>query len=245
MGNYLHQQRVPPPPPLVPPVQHELETLPMPTPAITLAATNISIAPRLTRQRRRPFPWWLGLAIVGIIALLGWALLHDGRTSRFEEEESVSTPSTSSTPVSSPAASRVPAEVATFRGHAYKFYPEQVSWHVARQRCEMLGGYLVIIESHEENRVVADLIQDAGRLDAWIGFTDEAQEGYWRTVHGKPLTFAHWYDNQPNNKSNQEHYALISNRTLTGRVMNWTWCDQPIESTQHQPGYVCEWDTSN
>jgi hypothetical protein len=86
----------------------------------------------------------------------------------------------------------------------------------------------------------------AGFVDTWIGITDEAEEGDWRAVTGKPLTYMNWSrtGNQPNNKGGGEHFALLSNRTFGQQPLSWTWCDQPNQSVQHQPGYVCEWDSS-
>jgi hypothetical protein len=127
------------------------------------------------------------------------------------------------------------------QGHAYQFFAETLSWHEAQSRCEELGGHLAIIESAEENAFVAGLIAEAGWEDAWIGITDEAEEGTWLTVRGETIDYTHWYDKQPNNKPPGEHYALITNR-IVGQPVGWRWCDQPAEPTQHQPGFVCEWD---
>jgi hypothetical protein len=140
-------------------------------------------------------------------------------------------------------AAAIPEDARVFQGHAYEFFSEQITWKAAAVKCALLGGHLVTIESADENKFVAELLAAAGRVDAWIGITDEGQEGVWRMVDGKPLTYTNWFANQPNNKANEEHYGLLSNRTFSNsRPMGWTWCDQPNESKQHQPGYVCEWD---
>jgi serine/threonine protein kinase len=134
-----------------------------------------------------------------------------------------------------------PADAKTFNGHSYKFYAEELSWRQAKRRCEAIGGHPVVIESSEENAFVASLVAQAGWLDAWIGATDEAQEGIWLSVHGRPLTYTNWHSGQP---SNEEHFALMSNRTFGNNTLNWQWSDQPNESKQHQPGFVCEWDSA-
>jgi serine/threonine protein kinase len=146
------------------------------------------------------------------------------------------------TSVTAPA---VPNDAATFGGHSYQFFGEQLTWKEANAKCAALGGYLAIIDSAEENKFVADLVAQGGMVDAWIGITDEAKEGEWRTVKGDRLVYTNWsvVGGQPNNKGGVEHYALISNRTF-GKPLGWTWCDQPDRSLDHKPGYVCEWDAA-
>lgn len=104
----------------------------------------------------------------------------------------------------------------------------------------------MIVDSIEENKFVASLVAAAqgNWEDAWIGATDEVQEGRWVWVNGQPLAFTNWFTNQPNNKNNEEHYALMSNHLLggTGPRIAWRWSDQPNVSKQHRPGYLCEWD---
>ena len=77
----------------------------------------------------------------------------------------------------------IPADAVTFNGHFYRFYPDAMSWKQAKARCEAIGGKLVVIDSAEENAFVGGLIQAAGKVDAWIGATDEAREG-----NGSPST---------------------------------------------------------
>ncbi|HET6881219.1 MAG TPA: family 16 glycoside hydrolase, partial [Pirellulales bacterium] len=129
-----------------------------------------------------------------------------------------------------------------FGGHRYKFYEVQLSWKSARDRCQSYGGRLLIIDSLAENEFVGGLVQKAGCHDAWIGITDEAEEGKWRSVDGELLHFTNWLAGNPNNKDGVEHFALMSNQTKQGTSIDWRWCDQPNESKQFQPGFVCEWE---
>jgi serine/threonine protein kinase len=148
-------------------------------------------------------------------------------------------------PLQSPATltRSVPLDAKSLNGHAYKFFPEQLSWHEAKKRCEALGGHLVIIETPEENAFLAKLITDGGKIDSWIGATDEGFEGQWRWVDGRNMTWTNWFKQQPNNKAGVEHFGLMSNRKLVDGFIGWEWSDQPNESqAQHQPGYICEWD---
>ncbi len=167
------------------------------------------------------------------------------RNLRWRPIERVSLTTTSSSgfqPSSSPTA-KPPSDAVTFAGHKYKFFRQQMTWKEAKVVCTALGGHLVIINFKGEDDFVARLIGDAGAVDSWLGITDEAQEGAWRSVDGEKLYYTHWATDQPNNKNGEEHFGLISNRKFPGSApLGWTWCDQPNRSTVHQPGYVCEWE---
>lgn len=133
-----------------------------------------------------------------------------------------------------------PADAARFEGHAYKFFPEVLSWHRAKARCEEMGGHLATIGSREENDFVRNLalrgITRLGPLDGvWLGATDEHKEGAWEWVDGTGFSFTQWGPDQPNNKQNREHYLLLF-------LPKNEWSDQPNESTQHVAYFVCEWD---
>lgn len=146
--------------------------------------------------------------------------------------------------LASETAAAVPADAKSHNGHRYKFFPEQLSWKAAQAKCTALGGHLIVINNLDENAFAGKLVAEAGWVDCWIGATDEDKEGAWRTIHGDPLPFTNWSDGQPNNKKTGEHYALISNMNTKKGLLNWRWSDQPNVSTQHKPGYLCEWDSA-
>lgn len=123
-----------------------------------------------------------------------------------------------------------------FGGKRYKFFPDVVSWTEARAQCEHMGGRLAIVTSKEQNETLAKLVQEAGKADAWLGATDEVTEGSWVWIDGSPLTYSNWAPGQPNNKKGVENYLLLM-ATLKGQ-----WADQPNRSTDHKPGFLCEWN---
>jgi serine/threonine protein kinase len=147
-----------------------------------------------------------------------------------------------------PSGSNRPAQegAAAYNGHSYKVYPAQLTWKEAQSRCRQMGGHLVAIETAAENQFVANLLEKAGVVDAWIGITDELVEGEWRTVTNQRQIYTNWATGQPNNKRSEEHYALISNRSfgtgLGASPFGWKWADQPNASDAHTPGFACEWD---
>lgn len=131
-----------------------------------------------------------------------------------------------------------------FKGHSYKAFMENVSWHAAKKRCEDMGGHLVIITDAKEEAFVGRLAADPrlslGKADGksdgfWLGATDERQEGHWVWVTGEPVAYANWKAGQPNNKNNEEHCAMLW-------VPEMKWVDQPAVSKQHDTYFICEWE---
>jgi antitoxin component YwqK of YwqJK toxin-antitoxin module len=128
-----------------------------------------------------------------------------------------------------------PADATAVGDKKVKFYPEVLSWKEAKAKCEELGGRLAVVTSREQNDKLTQLVKDAGKAEAWLGLTDEAREGVWVWVDGSAASYTNWNAGQPNNKNNSEHYALL------WAAQQGKWADQPNRSTQHQPGYLCEW----
>lgn len=55
-------------------------------------------------------------------------------------------------------------------------------------------------------------------------------------VDGKQLTYSNWGRLQPNNKNNEEHYAMLM-------LPAGGWMDLPsVAAQQNAVGFVCEWD---
>jgi uncharacterized protein (TIGR03067 family) len=139
-----------------------------------------------------------------------------------------------------PAPPETQRQAAQFGNRFYKIVIESVSWREAKERCELLGGRLAIIDTAEKEIFLKQLVVQSGiifdQMDGiWIGATDEGKEGDWKWVDGTSVTYADWLQNQPNNKANAEHYAMLS-------VSAGGWTDQPNESTQHTTYFVCEWE---
>lgn len=120
-----------------------------------------------------------------------------------------------------------PKETVKFGGHTYAIIKEPAPWHVAKKRCEEMGGHLVILDSTKEFAYIATLCKKEA-TSAWVGATDEESEGAWKWVDGSDAKF-----DSPhiNNVDDSEHYMLLDlersnfNDVRTGRF-----------------NYVCEWD---
>ena len=133
---------------------------------------------------------------------------------------------------------RAPADAVEFHRKYFKIFPEQLSWHEARMKCQDLGGHLAIATSDEENRSLTTLTRERGLDSPWLGATDEKVEGTWVCVDGTPMRYSHWdvAVKQPNDKQGLEHYVVL----IVAR--DGMWSDQPDVSSQNHPGFSFEWD---
>jgi hypothetical protein len=133
---------------------------------------------------------------------------------------------------------RYPTDAIAFLGKHYRVFPQQLSWHAAKSRCEQMGGHLAIVTKDDENRFLTDLVRSQGLDSAWLGATDERTGGRWAWVDGTPMRYSKWtpLGHQPNNKQVLGHYLLL------WVADDGKWSDQPNSSSVHRPGFVCQWD---
>merc|ERR1711974_43844 len=99
-----------------------------------------------------------------------------------------------------------PDEWTSIAGGCYQFLPEKYSWEDAKEACHMLHGWLVEIESEEQNDAIHDEAKKQdGWKTAWIGLTDTAEEGEWVWSSGKATDFTNWAPAQPSNTKQQRN----------------------------------------
>jgi len=120
-----------------------------------------------------------------------------------------------------------PKNAVRFDGHAYALIKEPATWHVAKQRCEEMGGHLVCVNGVKEESFIASL--GAANL-CWIGATDEADEGKWYNVDGTRSVFSNI---TIDNSQGHEHW------------MSWDGVNTKKFNDWYSGGrlpYICEWD---
>jgi hypothetical protein len=76
----------------------------------------------------------------------------------------------------------------------YKFHTTAKTWDEARQICQQEGGYLVVINSEAESKVLQSLFDGVKKLEgvnnndyAFVGFHDRFVENEYLTVFGKTV----------------------------------------------------------
>lgn len=151
-----------------------------------------------------------------------------------------------------PASSRTRWSV---NGHYYEPVLAQggITWSNANAIAISRGGYLAHIESEAENEFVFQLLQNRefwrgngprNWLGPWIGgFRGIGASGspdvwFWET--GKPIAFAHWAPDQPNNVGGNENRIQFMGQ---GDIGNF-WNDLPAENSQHALGFVIEYEAN-
>ena len=186
--------------------------------------------------------WWDQLNISGLGLPADW---KTGYVAEFDLPASANPPVSAVqppiVPKSSPAT--IPYDAVTLQNKRFKLYPETLSWHDAKKKCQQLGGRLAIIRSKEENDLVKNLVagQIADWEGVWLGATDEMREGRWQWVDGSDLKFKFWstLGKQPNNggPAADEHFLLMMSKAHLGE-----WSDQPDTNKVGAIGFVCEWE---
>ncbi|MFX0105897.1 MAG: lectin-like protein [Candidatus Hodarchaeota archaeon] len=125
-----------------------------------------------------------------------------------------------------------PNDRVVFNEHEYQLISTSKTWTEAKDDCEAMGGYLVTLNSEEENDFVNNLV---GTNRIWIGFSDELNEGSWQWVTGESITFTNWRSGEPNDYGSGEDYAEM--------YTDGTWNDiGPPQFPSTTRYYVCEWE---
>merc|ERR1719209_1618727 len=130
----------------------------------------------------------------------------------------------------------------------YLFQEWNSTWYDSRRECKQSGGYLVEVDSQEEQDAILREIASRGwdgdtHFGFWIGLTDIFHDGTWVWDNlGKPLDFSYWAPGEPNNWGGVQHCAAIK---LWGE--NGKWDDVGCEAvkiehmrTGETYGHICE-----
>ena len=106
----------------------------------------------------------------------------------------------------------------------YLFQEWNSTWYESRRECKQSGGYLVEVDSQEEQDAILREIASRGwdwetHFGFWIGLTDIFHDGTWVWDNiGKPLNFSYWAPGEPDNLGGVQHCAAIN---LWGENGKW------------------------
>ncbi|WP_417913420.1 lectin-like protein [Candidatus Electronema sp. TJ] len=116
-------------------------------------------------------------------------------------------------------------------GHSYQRFSSPLTWSEAKAACAALGGYLATVTSPEEQKYVT-----SKGANAWLGATDEVQDGTWRWITGEPCNWTNWNSGEPNECDGGEDFLQL--------WPNGTWNDNggPGGGKDATLPYICEWN---
>ena len=100
---------------------------------------------------------------------------------------------------------------ATRLGRNYALCARARTYADARLACQAIGLDLAVPGSRGENTFLQGLLSGGATSTSWLGLTDAAVEGTWRTVAGATLTFTSWEAGEPNNAGNQDCTQMYEN----------------------------------
>lgn len=114
-------------------------------------------------------------------------------------------------PSKSERQARTTASSPSFGGSRYELVSQPKTWKEAQQQARDQGGYLVVIESAEEQAFVESITKDKdGRQTAvWIGLSDEVEEGEWEWVDGSETKYTNWGPGNPDNGYGLQDYVWM------------------------------------
>ncbi|OAI57603.1 hypothetical protein AYO49_06520 [Verrucomicrobiaceae bacterium SCGC AG-212-N21] len=138
------------------------------------------------------------------------------------------------TPAPKPPLS-APKDAKLFNRKWYAVFQEKVSWSTAREKCERMGGQLVVVH----DKLTWDYVAGLTQVRVWLGASDEKLEGEWVWVDGKKMTFTAWADVNPTNSGGKEHYL-----SFTPKSGQWNDVPKDWDYYKEAPivGYICEWE---
>ena len=109
----------------------------------------------------------------------------------------------------------------------FQFVAESLTWQVAYDRAEQLGGHLATFSNEAEwQRMLEETNASAAQMvGAWIGATDAGVEGRWEWVTGEAFDYSRWAAGEPNGSTGEN---------VAGLWEGETWNDLPADfSSSH------------
>ncbi|XP_048733082.2 perlucin-like protein [Ostrea edulis] len=118
-----------------------------------------------------------------------------------------------------------------FNNSCYHVSIEDESWMDGMKMCEIHGGYLVHIETAEEDNFITQQMQAYALHDIWVGGSDWTNEGTWVwEPEGKTFQYFNFAPHKPNNAHGQNCLSKAMSH-------NYQWDDEDCDDYME---YICE-----
>ena len=121
----------------------------------------------------------------------------------------------------------------SFKTGCYNIINEEIeNYAKSKAKCEKVKGYLVEINTKEENEIVHLEAKKFGMAELMLGITDSQTESEWLYSSGKKATFFNWDTQEPNGK-NTENCADM-------RMGSGKWNDIDCSNKNENRRAICE-----
>lgn len=100
-----------------------------------------------------------------------------------------------------------------YNGHTYVRYEDIMTWDEANAFCKKHLGYLLAINTEEEQKIMEEFIADGKRYSYHIGINDTEKEGSFVWSSGEKVTYTNWEPNEPNDYGDGEDYGQIRRKS--------------------------------
>ena len=100
-----------------------------------------------------------------------------------------------------------------YNGHTYVRYEDIMTWDEANAFCKKHLGYLLAINTEEEQKIIEEFIADGKRYSYHIGINDTEKEGSFVWSSGEKVTYTNWEPNEPNDYGDGEDYGQIRRKS--------------------------------
>lgn len=132
-----------------------------------------------------------------------------------------------------------------YDGHYYTLFTDDLSWEQAKEACEKMGGYLVVVNDENENQMLVELCSSTSKGNYWIGAYAE-DDGKWKWVNSDKFDYTAWDKNQPS--GGNEKYAQLYAEHYADSERIGKWNDAVGTSGAiswfgvKNVGFICEFD---
>lgn len=105
------------------------------------------------------------------------------------------------------------------------------NWRQAKASCDEIGTELVTIKSETENNWLSQVLRENQIYIAFIGLSDDQQDGVFEWINGDPVNYTNW-ESEPTGGNGQADFAYLG-----------AWTNNPWYTTNewvYKP-FVCQW----
>ena len=124
----------------------------------------------------------------------------------------------------------------------YLFLEGEMNWHMAKAACKERSGYLVEVDSHDENILLVAEKKRRNLRHLWIGLNDVDDEGVWRwSQYRRQAVFTAFGYNGPNTDRYQQKHCVALNSQHEWENLNcYRSSTSSSSSKQYHIGAICE-----